>query len=151
MPFPTPMKYSDEMLFPIAGTHWKHGQCQDACYPRLSPACMVRIIMCGETQGMLVVLLSYAPVYLNGAVQRFSGGQVSTSCTLPKLRGFVAMAASEKDTIRAHWKCFVACGIAVLAPFQYGIDFGMIGGLQAMPGFLKVRPLLPVGPLPGPF
>jgi hypothetical protein len=26
-----------------------------------------------------------------------------------------------------------------LSPFQYGIDFGLIGGLQAMPGFLKVR------------
>jgi MFS family permease len=25
-----------------------------------------------------------------------------------------------------------------MSPFQYGIDFGAIGGLQAMPGFLKV-------------
>lgn len=59
------------------------------------------------------------------------------------------MAASEKDTIRAHWKCFVACGVAVLAPFQYGIDFGMIGGLQAMPGFLQVRHLHAMGSLRG--
>ncbi|RBR25740.1 uncharacterized protein FIESC28_01422 [Fusarium coffeatum] len=46
--------------------------------------------------------------------------------------------ASSPDTIRAHWRCFVACGIIVLSPFQYGLDFGLIGGLQAMPGFLMV-------------
>lgn len=44
-----------------------------------------------------------------------------------------------EDTIRAHWKCFVACGLIILSPFQYGVDFGLIGGLQAMPGFLMVR------------
>ncbi|KAJ4175269.1 hypothetical protein NW754_005690 [Fusarium falciforme] len=48
------------------------------------------------------------------------------------------MSDPSKDTIRAHWKCFVACGIIVLSPFQYGLDFGLIGGLQAMPGFLKI-------------
>jgi SP family sugar:H+ symporter-like MFS transporter len=36
-----------------------------------------------------------------------------------------------------------------MSPFQYGIDFGAIGGLQAMPGFLQVfghpDPSLPVG------
>jgi len=37
-----------------------------------------------------------------------------------------------------HWKVFVACGIMVLSPFQYGVDFGLIGGLQAMVGFLEV-------------
>jgi hypothetical protein len=46
---------------------------------------------------------------------------------------------SSPDTIRAHWRCFVACGIIVFSPFQYGLDFGLIGGLQAMPGFLMVR------------
>lgn len=48
------------------------------------------------------------------------------------------MAIKDKETIRNHWRCFVACGLMVLSPFQYGIDFGLIGGLQAMPGFLKV-------------
>ncbi|KAJ9137107.1 General substrate transporter [Pleurostoma richardsiae] len=48
------------------------------------------------------------------------------------------MTAGTEDTIRAHWRCFVACGIIVLSPFQYGVDFGLIGGLQAMPGFLQV-------------
>ncbi|KAM0346237.1 hypothetical protein ACHAPU_005663 [Fusarium lateritium] len=48
------------------------------------------------------------------------------------------MVDSSEDTIRAHWRCFVACGMIVLSPFQYGLDFGLIGGLQAMPGFLKI-------------
>jgi len=49
------------------------------------------------------------------------------------------MAVHDETTIRANWKCFVACGIMILAPFQYGLDFGLIGGLQAMIGFLKVN------------
>ncbi|KAH9905427.1 general substrate transporter [Xylariomycetidae sp. FL2044] len=48
------------------------------------------------------------------------------------------MAAKDNDTIRAHWRCFAACGLMILSPFQYGVDFGLIGGLQAMPGFLKI-------------
>ncbi|EMT71214.1 Alpha-glucosides permease MPH2 [Fusarium odoratissimum] len=48
------------------------------------------------------------------------------------------MADPSQDTVRAHWRCFLACGIIVLSPFQYGLDFGLIGGLQAMPGFLKI-------------
>lgn len=39
---------------------------------------------------------------------------------------------------KAHISCFVACGIMLIAPFQYGADFGLIGGLQAMPSFLKI-------------
>ncbi|KAK4117857.1 general substrate transporter [Canariomyces notabilis] len=46
--------------------------------------------------------------------------------------------ASDSEHWKAHWKCFVACGIIVLSPFQYGVDFGLIGGLQAMTGFLKI-------------
>jgi hypothetical protein len=49
------------------------------------------------------------------------------------------MAAKKDETWKDHWKCFVACGIIVLSPFQYGVDFGLIGGLQAMRGFLEVR------------
>lgn len=48
------------------------------------------------------------------------------------------MATATDETWRAHWKCFVACGVIVLTPFQYGLDFGLIGGLQAMRGFLEV-------------
>ncbi|KAK3364643.1 general substrate transporter [Lasiosphaeria hispida] len=45
---------------------------------------------------------------------------------------------TEPETWKAHWRCFLACGVVVLSPFQYGVDFGLIGGLQAMPGFLKI-------------
>ncbi len=49
------------------------------------------------------------------------------------------MASKGEESWKAHWKCFVACGVIVLCPFQYGVDFGLIGGLQAMKGFLEVR------------
>lgn len=32
----------------------------------------------------------------------------------------------------------MACTLVSMSPFQYGIDFGAIGGLQAMRGFLEV-------------
>jgi hypothetical protein len=32
----------------------------------------------------------------------------------------------------------LACILVSMSPFQYGIDFGLIGGTQAMVGFLKV-------------
>ncbi|KAL8409902.1 hypothetical protein RB594_008116 [Gaeumannomyces avenae] len=49
------------------------------------------------------------------------------------------MATPEsKVTIKANWRCFIACGIILISPFQYGVDFGLIGGLQAMRGFLEV-------------
>ncbi|PVI03905.1 general substrate transporter [Periconia macrospinosa] len=48
------------------------------------------------------------------------------------------MADSSKESWRDHKRLFFACGIMILSPFQYGIDFGMIGGLQAMVGFLKI-------------
>jgi hypothetical protein len=38
----------------------------------------------------------------------------------------------------AHWKCMLACILVSMSPFQYGIDFGLIGPMQAMVGFLKV-------------
>ncbi|OAL44464.1 MFS monosaccharide transporter-like protein [Pyrenochaeta sp. DS3sAY3a] len=37
-----------------------------------------------------------------------------------------------------NWKCILACTLVSMSPFQYGIDFGAIGGLQAMKGFLEV-------------
>ena len=47
--------------------------------------------------------------------------------------------ANKGDAWRSHSRLFIACGVVILSPFQYGFDFGMIGGLQAMDGFLKVR------------
>lgn len=50
---------------------------------------------------------------------------------------------------RSHLNCFLACFVVLIAPFQYGADFGLIGGLQAMPGFLKIygypAPHTPIG------
>jgi hypothetical protein len=49
--------------------------------------------------------------------------------------------ASEQlrmEDLMANWRCVVACGLILLFPFQYGVDFGLIGGLQAMVGFLQV-------------
>ncbi|OQV05071.1 hypothetical protein CLAIMM_09866 [Cladophialophora immunda] len=37
-----------------------------------------------------------------------------------------------------HRKGFAIACLACLATTQYGMDYGLIGGLQAMPGFLKV-------------
>ncbi|KAG9778538.1 hypothetical protein HRR83_002746 [Exophiala dermatitidis] len=59
------------------------------------------------------------------------------------------MANTRPDTLRAHWKCLAACTLVSMCPFQYGIDFGIVGGLQAMVGFLKVfghvAPESPIG------
>ncbi|KAH9889650.1 MFS monosaccharide transporter-like protein [Xylariomycetidae sp. FL2044] len=45
----------------------------------------------------------------------------------------------QKTTgIRENWKAMLAVTLVSLSSFQYGLDFGIIGGLQAMVGFLKV-------------
>ena len=44
----------------------------------------------------------------------------------------------DKYRAKDHWRCLAACFLLSLSPFQYGIDFGLIGGMQAMVGFLKV-------------
>jgi len=48
------------------------------------------------------------------------------------------MSNPRKDNVYAHWKCLAACTLVSMCPFQYGTDFGIIGGLQAMTGFLQV-------------
>ncbi|KAI7196711.1 hypothetical protein D0869_06110 [Hortaea werneckii] len=59
------------------------------------------------------------------------------------------MASGNYDTIRANWKCLLACVVVSMSPFQYGIDFGLIGGIQAMLGFMEVfgykDPTTPIG------
>lgn len=45
----------------------------------------------------------------------------------------------RQESMAAHWKCLVTCCLVAFCPFEYGLDFGCIGGLQAMPGFLQVR------------
>ena len=46
--------------------------------------------------------------------------------------------AADEYGVKDHWKCLLACFLLCLSPFQYGVDFGLIGGMQAMVGFLKV-------------
>src|SRR5271163_2771024 len=36
----------------------------------------------------------------------------------------------SKTSLLDNWKAMTICCIIAMAPFQYGIDFGMIGGLQ---------------------
>ncbi|EPE02436.1 general alpha-glucoside permease [Ophiostoma piceae UAMH 11346] len=52
----------------------------------------------------------------------------------------LAVIHKQEDStgIRDHWKCLAACTVMSMCPFQYGIDFGCISGLQAMTEFLKV-------------
>jgi MFS family permease len=38
----------------------------------------------------------------------------------------------------ANWKCILICLGVAMSNFQYGLDAGVVGGLQAMPGFLMV-------------
>ncbi|SPO01674.1 related to monosaccharide transporter [Cephalotrichum gorgonifer] len=40
--------------------------------------------------------------------------------------------------IRSHRKCIFICCVITVASFQYGLDYGLVGGFMAMPGFLKV-------------
>lgn len=48
------------------------------------------------------------------------------------------MAPREKNGVLTNWKCLAACTLISMSPFQYEIDFTMIGGFQAMIGFLQV-------------
>ncbi|OTB03829.1 hypothetical protein M426DRAFT_59705 [Hypoxylon sp. CI-4A] len=40
--------------------------------------------------------------------------------------------------MKDHWKAMIAMTLVSLSSFQYGVDFGLIGGLQAMVPFLQV-------------
>ncbi|KAJ2997904.1 hypothetical protein NUW58_g508 [Xylaria curta] len=49
--------------------------------------------------------------------------------------------ASDQDQklgMKQHWKALSIVCLVSLSSFQYGLDFGIIGGLQAMIGFLQV-------------
>ncbi|OTA84294.1 hypothetical protein M434DRAFT_377913 [Hypoxylon sp. CO27-5] len=50
------------------------------------------------------------------------------------------MSTDQEKTlgVRDHWKAMIAMTLVSLSSFQYGIDFGIIGGLQAMIPFLQV-------------
>ncbi|KAM7198323.1 general substrate transporter [Rhypophila sp. PSN 637] len=49
-------------------------------------------------------------------------------------------AAEQQDRVglKDHWRCLAAMTLVSLSAFQYGLDFGVISGLQAMVPFLEV-------------
>ena len=38
----------------------------------------------------------------------------------------------------ANWKCLLICCVVSMANLEFGLDSGVVGSLQAMPGFLAV-------------
>ncbi|KAI1103859.1 general substrate transporter [Jackrogersella minutella] len=40
--------------------------------------------------------------------------------------------------ILSHKKCLAICFVVTISSFQYGLDYALVGGFMAMPGFLKV-------------
>lgn len=51
----------------------------------------------------------------------------------------MALDQEQKLGMREHRKALAIVTFVSLSSFQYGLDFGIIGGLQAMVGFLEVR------------
>ena len=48
------------------------------------------------------------------------------------------MITVPETSLWANRKCVIICCVVATANMQYGFDSAAIGGLQAMPGFLKV-------------
>jgi hypothetical protein len=48
------------------------------------------------------------------------------------------MSELKESSLWANRKCLLICSAVAIASMQYGIDTAAVGGLQAMPGFLKV-------------
>lgn len=43
-----------------------------------------------------------------------------------------------KSSLLANWKCLAICCVVSMANFEFGMDSGVVGSLQALPGFLVV-------------
>lgn len=52
------------------------------------------------------------------------------------------MVRGNPESLVASKKCMFAILLVSMSPFQYGVDFGLIGGIQAMVGFLKVSQVM---------
>lgn len=52
--------------------------------------------------------------------------------------GAVISANPLQLDIRSHKKCLAICFVITIASFQYGLDYALVGGFMAMPGFLRV-------------
>ncbi|KAF2750941.1 maltose permease MAL61 [Sporormia fimetaria CBS 119925] len=51
---------------------------------------------------------------------------------------FQASSVVKKDSLWTYKKCLAVCCLVSVANLHYGIDTSAVGGMQAMPGFLKV-------------
>ena len=49
----------------------------------------------------------------------------------------VIMANPLNLDILSHKKCMFICFVITVSSFQYGLDYALVGGFMAMPGFLK--------------
>ncbi|KAI2468531.1 general substrate transporter [Annulohypoxylon bovei var. microspora] len=52
--------------------------------------------------------------------------------------GAVVSANPLQLDVRSHKKCLLICFVVTVSSFQYGLDYALVGGFMAMPGFLKV-------------
>ncbi|KAI1370304.1 MFS transporter [Hypoxylon crocopeplum] len=52
--------------------------------------------------------------------------------------GAVISANPLQLDISSHRKCLAICCVVTVSSFQYGLDYALVGGFMAMPGFLKV-------------
>ncbi|KJR81452.1 sugar transporter [Sporothrix schenckii 1099-18] len=54
------------------------------------------------------------------------------------MAGGAELANPLRLDVGSHRKCLAICCLVTLASFQYGLDYALVGGFMAMPGFLKV-------------
>lgn len=54
------------------------------------------------------------------------------------MAGGAELANPLRLDVGSHKKCLAMCCLVTLASFQYGLDYALVGGFMAMPGFLKV-------------
>ena len=52
--------------------------------------------------------------------------------------GSVISANPLRQDVRSHRKCLFMCALVTVSTFQYGLDYALVGGFMAMPGFLRV-------------
>ncbi|KAI1383801.1 general substrate transporter [Hypoxylon trugodes] len=52
--------------------------------------------------------------------------------------GAVVSANPLQLDVRSHIKCLAICCVITISSFQYGLDYALVGGFMAMPGFLQV-------------
>lgn len=108
--------------------HWGRGQMQCICHEDLIEGFGPLSWAHSEQAWELALYLSYSSVAVVVLAEK------RTELVLAEIMGD----NQEKNGLRVHWKSLLACSLISMSPFQYGVDFTLIGGFQAMVGFLKV-------------